>query len=348
MLLSRLDEEEEETGGGSSGGGMMAVGGAMVAEGASQLRAAGGAMAGREQEGASKLAAGISRLITGERQPGGGEEEDVNQHDTPQQAEGGEGEETVTLPVGGWEAVKQKRQKKQKLYDSPQAEEGGVEGDEGGVEAVHGDKQLVGEPPQSQTTTAGEALVAAVSKLTVGWGEGVRQAALGNPAELLEREAPLQQHAGGVRQEEAAAGDSGSGAVLAAGGGGRPEKVPGEAAAETKLPVPLPPKLLVPEPPPLQQQRKVSGGEAALAGAMHELAKLTADEGEQQVTMKGATEGEMQKVMGGGGGPDLDVAAAADVAVQQQEGGTTGQQLAGLPEGELPPQWTTEARGDCA
>ena len=84
------------------------------------------------------------------------------------------------------EAVKQKRQRKQKLYDSPQGEEGGVEGDEGGVEAVHGDKPLVGEPPQSQTTTAGEALVAAVSKLTVGWGEGVRQAAQGTPAELLE------------------------------------------------------------------------------------------------------------------------------------------------------------------
>ena len=47
-------------------------------------------------------------------------------------------------------------------------------------------------------------------------------------------------------------------------------------------------ELLVPDsPPPQQQQRKVSGGEAALASAMHELAKLTADEGEQLVSMKG-------------------------------------------------------------
>ena len=355
MLLSRLDEEEEEAGGGSSGGGVMAAGGAMVAEKASQLRAAGGAMAGRVQEGASQLMAGMTRLISGERQPGGGEEEGVDQQDTPQQAKGGEGEEAVTLPVGGWEAVKQKRQKKQKLYDSPQAEEGGVEGDEGGVEAVHGDKQLVGEPPQSQTTMAGEALVAAVSKLTVGWGEGVRQAAQGTPAELLEGEPPLLSAAGGVRQEGAAAGDSGSGAVLAAGGCGGPVKTPAEgvqAAEETKLSVPPPPKLLVPEPPLLlqqPQQRKVSGGEAALAGAMHELAKLTVDEGEQLVSMKGAAEGKMQKMVGGGGGgPDLEVTAATDVEVQQQEGGTSGQQLAGLSEGEQPPQWTTEARGDCA
>ena len=63
--------------------------------------------------------------------------------------------------------------------------------------------------------------------------------------------------------------------------------------------------------------------------------------------------GEMQKIMQppphlGGGGPDLEVAAATHVEVQHQEGGTTGQQLAGLTEGEQPPQWTTEARGDCA
>ena len=100
-------------------------------------------------------------------------------------------------------------------------------------------------------------------------------------------------------------------------------------------------------------ERQPGGGEAE------------GEEGEQLVSMKGglpaaAAEGEMQEVVQpqphlGGGGPDLEVAAAAEVALRQQEGGgdegggnVTGLQLAGLPEGEQPPQWTMEARGDCA